>query len=71
MQVCQMALPFGKVARYDVDVHVNTFTTIYHISPSLKKISGNKKLDQRSGANSKNLVLAKTCCKFLLFSGFL
>ena len=25
-----MALPFGKVARYDVDVHVNTFTAIYH-----------------------------------------
>ena len=51
-----MALWQGGQIWYDVDVHVNTFTTIYHISPSLKKISGNKKLDQRSGANSKNLI---------------
>ena len=26
-----MALPFSKVARYEVDVHVNTCATIYHI----------------------------------------
>ena len=30
MQGCQMALPLGKVARYDAEVHLNTCANIYH-----------------------------------------